>query len=179
MCIRDRPKALVELGHEVAVVLPRYRNTKATAIVMPSLTVPMGNRLRFPAIADGTVAAGVRYFFVDDPEYFDRDQLYGERGKDYIDNAERFGEFSRAAVEVAKHVWPADVIHCHDWQTALVPVLLRTLYEPDPLLRGVPVVFTIHNMGYQGWFDTGELYQTGLGEAELSAGCLLYTSRCV
>jgi len=158
------PKALVELGHEVAVVLPRYRNTKATAIVMPSLTVPMGNRLRFPAIADGTVAAGVRYFFVDDPEYFDRDQLYGERGKDYIDNAERFGEFSRAAVEVAKHVWPADVIHCHDWQTALVPVLLRTLYEPDPLLRGVPVVFTIHNMGYHGLFSRDTLADLGLPE---------------
>ena len=158
------PKALVELGHEVAVVLPRYRNTKATAIVMPSLTVPMGATLRFPAIADGTVASGVRYFFVDDPEYFDRDQLYGERGKDYIDNAERFGEFSRAAVEVAKHVWPADVIHCHDWQSALVPVLLRTLYETDPLLRGVPVVFTIHNMGYHGLFPRDTLAALGLPE---------------
>src|SRR5271165_7601840 len=71
------PKALVAQGHEVAVVLPRYRGTKATAVVMPSLTIPMGTRLRFPAIADGTVIHGVRYFFVDDPEYFDRDGIYG------------------------------------------------------------------------------------------------------
>src|SRR2546430_11013595 len=67
------PKALVVQGHEVAVVLPRYRGTKATAVVMPSLTIPMGGtRLRFPAIADGTQLNGVRYYFVDDPDYFDR-----------------------------------------------------------------------------------------------------------
>ena len=159
------PKALVELGHEVAVVLPRYRGTKAATIVMPSMTIPLGRRLRFPAIADGTIVSGVRYFFVDDPEYFDREQLYGVGGKDYPDNAERFGEFSRAAIEIAKHVWPADVIHCHDWQSALVPVLLRTLYEADPLLRTVPVVFTIHNMGYHGLFPRDTLAELGLPES--------------
>jgi len=65
------PKALVARGHEVAVVLPRYRGTKTSTIVMPSLTIPLGLRLRFPAVADGTVLNGVRYFFVDDPAYFD------------------------------------------------------------------------------------------------------------
>ncbi len=120
--IEALPKALVEMGNEVAVVLPRYRGTRAATVVMPSMTIPCGETLRFPAVADGTVIAGVRYFFVDDPEYFNRDQLYGEQGKDYPDNAERFGEFSRVAVEIAKHIWPPDVIHCHDWQTALVPV---------------------------------------------------------
>src|SRR5713226_6697197 len=137
--VEGLPKALVALGHEVGVVLPRYRGTKVSAIVLPSLTIPMGNRLRFPAVADGTLVAGVRYYFVDDPEYFDREQLYGEQGTDYPDNAERFAEFSRAAIEIAKHIWPTDVIHCHDWQTALVPVLLRTLYADDLLVCGVPV----------------------------------------
>ncbi len=147
------PKALVAQGHEVAVVLPRYRGTKATAVVMPSLTIPMGGtRLRFPAIADGAVLNGVRYFFVEDAEYFDRDGLYGGSSGDYPDNAERYAEFCRAAIEVSKHVWPADVIHCHDWQTALVPVLLRTSYSDDPLVKDIPVVFSIHNMGYHGQF---------------------------
>src|SRR5881397_1519653 len=58
------PKALVEVGHEVAVVLPRYRGTKSSTIVLPSLTIPLGLRLRFPAVADGTLLSGVRYFFV-------------------------------------------------------------------------------------------------------------------
>src|SRR6266702_195105 len=157
------PKALVAQGHEAAVVLPRYRGTKATAVVMPSLTIPMGGtRLRFPAIADGTVLHGVRYYFVDDPEYFDREGLYGGRVGDYPDNAERYAEFCRAAIEVTKHIWPTDVIHCHDWQTALVPVLLRTSYSDDPVLKDIPVVFTIHNMGYQGQFGRDVMERAGI-----------------
>jgi starch synthase len=159
------PKALVAQGHEVAVVLPRYRGTKATAVVMPSLTIPMANRLRFPAIADGTQISGVRYFFVDDPAYFDRDGIYGTSAGDFPDNAERYSEFCRAAIEIAKHVWPADVIHCHDWQTALVPVLLRTSYSDDPLVKDIPVVFTIHNMGYHGLFKADVLERAGIPRA--------------
>jgi starch synthase len=157
------PKALVALGHEVAVVLPRYRGTKTHSVVLPSVTIPMGGtRLRFPSVADGSVINGVRYFFVDDPAYFDRDDLYGGAGGDYPDNAERFSEFSRAAVEIAKHVWRPDVIHCHDWQSALVPVLLRTSYGDDPLVRDIPVVFTIHNMGYHGLFGRDALDRAGI-----------------
>ena len=95
--IEGLPKALVGQGHEVAVVLPRYRGTKADAIVVPSLTIPMGPRLRFPSVVGGSSTSGVRYFFVDDPEYFDRDGLYGGRGGDYTDNAERYSEFCRVA----------------------------------------------------------------------------------
>jgi starch synthase len=156
------PKALVALGHEVAVVLPRYRGTKASAVVIPSLTIPMANRLRFPAVLDGTVISGVRYFFVDDPAYFDRDGIYGNSAGDFPDNAERYSEFCRAAIEIVKQVWPADVIHCHDWQTALVPVLLRTSYSDDPLVKDIPVVFTIHNMGYHGLFAKDVLESAGI-----------------
>jgi starch synthase len=156
------PKALAARGHEVAVVLPRYRGTKTSTIVMPSLTIPMGLRLRFPAVADGTLLNGVRYFFVDDPAYFDRDGIYGTSTGDFWDNAERFSEFSRAAIEIAKHIWPADVIHCHDWQTALVPVLLRTSYSDDSVLKDIPVVFTIHNMGYQGQFSRDVMERAGI-----------------
>ena len=157
------PKALVGLGHEVAVVLPRYRGTKTHSVVVPSVTIPMGGtRLRFPAVADGTVIGGVRYFFVDDPAYFDRDGLYGGSGGDYADNAERYSEFCRTAIEIAKNVWAPDVIHCHDWQAALVPVLLRTTYGDDPLVRDIPVVFTIHNMGYHGLFGRDALERAGI-----------------
>jgi starch synthase len=156
------PKALTALGCEVAVVLPRYRGTKSAGEVLPSLTIPMGARLRFPAIADGGLRHGVRYFFVDDPAYFDRGGLYGDSGKEYPDNAERFSEFSRASVEIAKLVWPADLIHCHDWQTALVPVFLRTSYSDDPQMKDLPVVFTVHNMGYHGLFGRDVLERAGI-----------------
>lgn len=157
------PKALVAEGHEVAVVLPRYRGIEAASVVMPSLTIPMGGaRLRFPAIVDGALAGGVRYFFVDDPAYFDREGLYGAAGKDYPDNADRYAEFCRTAIEIAKHIWPADVFHCHDWQAALVPVLLRTSYRDDSLVKNTPVVFTIHNMGYHGQFARDVLDRVGI-----------------
>ena len=161
------PKALVQLGHEVAVVLPRYRGTAAGKTVSPSLTVPQGETLRFPAIGESAQASGVRYFFVDDPEYFDREQLYGTAAGDYPDNAERFAEFGRATIEVAKQIWLPDVIHCHDWQSALVPVLVRTLYKTDPALRAVPVIFTIHNMGYQGVFPRPTVAALGVPAAAL------------
>ena len=166
------PKALVARGHEVAVVLPRYRGTQPNTVVIPSLTVPLGNRLRFPAIVDGTLLNGVRYFFVDDPAYFDRDGLYGGAAGDYPDNAERYSEFCRAAIEIAKHVWPADVFHCHDWQTALLPVLLRTSYGDDPVVKDLPVVFTIHNMGYHGQFRRDVLPRAGIPESVFNPGAL-------
>src|ERR1700758_4813919 len=154
--------ALAEAGHQVAVLLPKYRGTKAQIVVVPSLTVASGDELRFPSIVEGASVSGVRFFFVDDPSYFDRAQLYGEKGSDYHDNAERFAEFSRAAIEFSKIVWKPDVIHCHDWQSALVPVLLRTLYADDPTLKSIPVVFTIHNLGYQGLFPRNTLERIGL-----------------
>jgi starch synthase len=160
--IEALPKALVAQGHELAVVLPRYRGIKTSMVVMPSVTIPLGGRLRFPSIADGTMLNGVRYFFVDDPGYFDRDGIYGNSAGDFPDNAERYSELCRATIEIAKHVWPADVIHCHDWQTALVPVFLRSLYAADPLVKDLPVIFTIHNLGYQGHFPAAVLDRAGI-----------------
>ena len=156
------PKALVAQGHEVAVVLPRYRGTKPSTVVLPSLTIPLANRLRFPAIVDGTQIAGVRYLFVDDPAFFDRDGIYGNSFGDFPDNPERYSEFCRAAIEIVKHIWPADVIHCHDWQTGLLPVLLRTSYGDDSAVKDIPVVFTIHNMGYHGLFPKEVLERIGI-----------------
>ena len=160
--IEALPKALAAMGHEVAVVLPRYRGTKSTGVAAPSLTVSAGDGYRFPAIAQGGALHGVQYFFVDYAEYFDREQLYGAGGRDYPDNADRFALFARAAIELAKNVWVPELIHCHDWQTALVPALLQTQYAADPFFRCVPVVFTVHNLGYQGLFGREILARLGL-----------------
>ena len=160
--IEALPRALVKLGHEIAVFLPRYRGVKAASIDLPSMTISQGTRLRFPAIANGGIHRGVRYFFLDDPFYFDRDGIYGDKTHEYPDNAERFTEFSRAAIELAKQLWLPDIIHCHDWQTAMVPVLLRTSYGDDPVVRNLPVIFTIHNMGYQGIFPKEVLDRAGI-----------------
>jgi starch synthase len=160
--IEALPRALASKGHEVAVVLPLYDASKPMPVVAQSLTIPMAGKLRFPAIVGGMALQGVRYFFLDDPAYFQRDGLYGNSQGDYPDNAERFSELCRCAIEIAKHIWPADVFHCHDWQTALVPVLLRTSYGDDPAVKDLPVVFTIHNMGYHGLFGKDALDRAGI-----------------
>src|SRR5215472_8446379 len=148
------PRALANLGHQISVYLPRYRQTKlpeARAVVR-SITVPFDDRYRFCSVASGGEQHGVKYYFVDYPPYFDRDALYGTPTGDYPDNAERFALFSRAVVEATKILGVPQVFHCHDWQSALVPVLLRTLYAEDPAFRDVATIFTIHNIGYQGLF---------------------------
>ena len=148
------PPALANLGHQVTVYLPHYRQTHLDKPhpVISSITVPYDDRYRFCSVLDGGKHSGVQFYFIDYPPYFDRDGLYGTQLGDYHDNAERFAMFSRAVLEAAKVLGAPDVIHCHDWQTALMPVLLKTLYEEDPAFEGTPSVFTIHNLGYQGLF---------------------------
>ncbi|HXJ16118.1 MAG TPA: glycogen synthase GlgA [Candidatus Polarisedimenticolia bacterium] len=163
--VESLPRELREAGQEVAVLLPRYRGNKITSTLVSSVTVALGDTLRFPAIVQGPSVGGVRYFFVDDPEFFDRDQLYGDKTGDYPDNAERFAEFCRVAIEFAKRVWLPDVIHCHDWQSALVPVLLRTQHASDPVVRSLPVVLTIHNLAFHGSFPEAVLRRIGLPES--------------
>src|SRR5689334_4531970 len=148
------PRALSGLGHQVSVYLPRYRQTKLTdaATAVRSVTVPFDDEYRFPSVLFGGTQGGVRFYFVEYPPYFDRDALYGTPAGDYPDNAERFALFSRAVLETSKIVGVPHIFHCHDWQSALVPILLRTIYAEDPAFRDVGTVFTIHNMGYQGLF---------------------------
>ena len=172
--VEGLPQALQALGHEVAVLLPRYHGNKMASLLVSSVTTALGEKLRFPAIGEAPPVKGVRYFFVDDPAYFDRPQLYGDKSGDYADNAERFAEFSRMAIEVMKRVWLPDVVHCHDWQTALVPVLLRTQHATDPVVRSLPVVFTIHNLGYQGIFPQAALRETGLPQTLFTIDTLEY-----
>ena len=78
--VEGLPKALVEMGHQVAVLLPRYHGNRVTSTLVSSVTVSLGDQVRFPSIAEGVSVAGVRYFFVDDPGYFDREQPYGDIG---------------------------------------------------------------------------------------------------
>lgn len=148
------PPALVKLGHQVTVFVPRYKQTPLSDSnrSISSITVPFDDRYRFCSVLDGGMRNGVQIYFVDYPPFFDRDGLYGSALGDYHDNAERFALFCRAVLEATKILGVPDLLHCHDWQTALIPILLKTLYLEDPAFEGVPCVFTIHNLGYQGLF---------------------------
>ena len=151
------PRELVKLGHQVSVFLPFYARVRSFIEGEPkyaarSLTIPFRSSNRFANVIDGGQRDGVQYYFIDCPEFFDRKELYGSGGVDYTDNAERFGLFCRAVVEASKLIGVPDIFHVHDWQAALIPVYLRTLYAPDPAFQNAATVLTIHNAAFQGKF---------------------------
>jgi starch synthase len=182
------PPALAARGHEVSVITPRYRGISAGSVAAANLTVPLDRMLHFPSVLEGGVVNGVHHFLVDYPPFFARNGLYGDAGEGYWDNPERFGLFSRAALEFLRRQGRADVLHCHDWQAALVPILLKTQYAADPLVGRTPVVFTLHNLGYQGRYGPDlldrlllprQLYDTAhleyWGDVNLLKGALIFS----
>jgi starch synthase len=148
---------LAKLGHDVAVYLPLYtcvRRQLAGDFIyaVRSITIPFQHGNRKVGIVDGGKRAGVQYYYVDCPALFEREGLYGTAAGDYADNAERFALFCRAVLEASKQLGVPHVYHVHDWQAALLPVYLRTVFASDPLLGRAGVVLTIHNAAYQGAF---------------------------
>ncbi len=160
------PLALTALGHRVGVVLPLYRLThlENARTLFPSLSVPLGSQTCFPSVETVT-HDGVQFYFVNYPLFYDRAGLYGTSAGDYPDNAERFALFCRTAIEIALLDFHPDLFHCHDWQSALVPVMLRTVYTKAPSLSATPVLFTVHNLGYQGLYRREVLAQLGLPDS--------------
>jgi len=150
------PGALAALGHAVGVVIPRYmgaRDARAHRIY-DDLWIPVGDRWYHASVWE-LKADGVSWFFVDQKELFDRPGVYG-----FPDDHIRFALLSKAAIEIARRIFPADVLHCHDWPAALVPVFLRDIVDPNFI--GMRTVLTIHNLGYQGVFDPGVMREVGL-----------------
>ena len=157
------PRTVRQLGHETVVVLPKYRGVEAQELVISGLTVPMGHPFKFCSICEPQGDAETRFFMVDYPPYYDRDALYRVSNQDFPDNAERFGLLSWAALEFAKRAPQApDLIHCNDWQSALIPVYLKTLYRDDPFFARTKTLLTIHNLAFQGIFPSSVLPKVSL-----------------
>ncbi|MEW6584741.1 MAG: glycogen synthase GlgA [Nitrospirota bacterium] len=157
-------KELRKMGNEVHIMLPLYRKARRTAKSLKetavSVRVPVGDR-----VVDGRIFADEREnFFIACDDFFDREELYGIPEGDYEDNASRFVFFSRGVIEACKALeFKPDIIHCNDWQTALVPLYLKTLYGSDPFFKNTAILLTIHNLGYQGLFPEAEMPLTNLG----------------
>lgn len=161
------PKALQKLGHDVRVVLPLYRavdrEKHCQREIFRGLPVPIAGGVGPADIWEGSLGDGIPVYFIRCDRYYDRDGLYQSKEGDHPDNAERFAFFSRAVIDLCRTAtFVPDVIHGNDWQTGLVPAYLRTAYRDDPLLRRVAVLFSIHNLGYQGLFGPEALEAAGL-----------------
>ncbi|MFT3920906.1 MAG: glycogen/starch synthase [Myxococcales bacterium] len=162
------PVDLRRAGHNVAVIMPAYRQVKASGQSLEPLGVkfdiPIGNKIVRGRLLRGTLPdSDVPIFFVEQDDYFDRPELYRQKGEDYKDNCERFTFFCRAALESIRllHL-QVDVMHCHDWQTSLIPAYLHIEYAHTHGYEQIASLLTIHNMAYQGIFWHWDMLLTGL-----------------
>jgi starch synthase len=154
------PNELARLGHHVRIFTPYYRaarklEPKARQVAQGQ--VPVGEEMIGWTLHTASSNTGVRdkaqLYFIGCDQYFDREGLYGTSKGDFEDSCQRFVLFSRACLAAVQALaWSVDVWHCHDWQSALVPVYLKLLFAKHPLLSGAASVFTIHNLAYQGLF---------------------------
>ncbi len=156
------PIALKDMEQDIRVMMAKYKSinerkyTLREVIRLKEVNVTLGGETK---IADGKTAflpdSKVHVYFLHLPEFFDRKDLYVDSttGKDYEDNAERFAYFSKAVLETLKLLyWQPDIIHCNDWQTALIPFYLKTQFKDDNFFQKTRTVLTIHNLAYQGSF---------------------------
>jgi starch synthase len=156
------PRALARRGHAVSVVSPRYGSIDAAAAGFARKDAAI--RVRGEATSLWVKKAGATFYLVEHERLFgSRRGLYGEGGRDYGDNAERFAFLSRAALAVpgAMRLRPR-IVHLNDWQTGLAPYLLSHEHAQDPALAGARTVFTIHNLAYQGVFPKEVVPHLGL-----------------
>ena len=170
------PQALAKEGNDVKVILPLYEGIGEDWRSQMTFKMYFNVTLSWRQVYCGIFELereGVTYWFVDNEYYFKRWQLYG-----HFDDCERFAFFSRAIIETPGHLdWAPDVIHCNDWQTALVPVYLLEEKYRIPQLANAKSVFTIHNIEYQGRYGDQVLQDViGLDKSYFNEGMLAYFS---
>jgi starch synthase len=156
------PKALKSTNQEIRVIMPKYKSINERKYVLrevirlKDIPVTINDVTRRINVKSAFLPdSKVQIYFVEIPEYFGRSGLYADNAtdKDFPDNAERFAYFCKGALETLKILsWRPDIIHCNDWQTALTPYYLQTVYKDDDFLQGIKTIFTIHNFSYQGVF---------------------------
>lgn len=159
------PSALQRQGADVRVIMPKYSvipdHFRKQLKTISSFYVQLAWRRQYCGLEE-LIYNGVHYYFIDNEYYFNRSKPYGE-----FDEAEQYAFFSRAVLESLLHLpeFNPDIIHCHDWHTALIPVMLKEFYKKEPLFYSIGTVFTIHNLKYQGVFSKEVLTDViGLGE---------------
>jgi starch synthase len=172
------PLVLAGLGHRVTAFIPKYRvivNERHHLIRRPEeIRVAMGDRTQTARLWEGQ-RGGVRTILLDHEGFYGRQGLYQEDGEDFPDNAERFIFFSRGILEALRVLnWEPHVIHCHDWQTSLIPVYLKTVYAKEPFFADIASVLTIHNLAVQGLFAAEVFAVTGRPDERFTAAVMEY-----
>ena len=156
------PLSIKEKGHDIRLMVPKYKAISERKYTIREVirlkNIPVCNNdkeYEFSAKTSFLLDSKVHVYFLENDELFNRSGLYldPETGKDYGDNLQRFSFFSRAVLETLKALhWTPDIIHCNDWQTALIPILLKFDPQYEEIFSKTKTVLTIHNLAFQGIF---------------------------
>ncbi len=161
------PKELAALGHEVRLVMPKYGSVQESKFGLSrtgkSFSVPLADKTA-PGEIYVSTQDGYTAVFIKNDDFYLRDGLYGDAKGDYPDNASRFIFLAKAALSALKELgFVPDIIHVNDWQTALIPLFLGSIFKDDPYFRKASTLLTIHNLGYQGLFWHLDMPLLGVG----------------
>ncbi len=153
------PLALEKEKQEVIIIMPRYKTVDSVKF---SSVGGKPRRLK-DDVSYSVIGDNIKVYFIENDQYFNRDGLYGDKKGDYNDNLDRFAYYCRRSLHLLKEIkFQPDIIHAHDWQSALAPVYLKTIYANDRFYKDTRTVLTIHNIGYQGLFLKEEFLKLGL-----------------
>ncbi|MCK9604145.1 MAG: glycogen synthase GlgA [Candidatus Omnitrophica bacterium] len=148
------PLALEKEGESVIVIMPRYKAIQDSKFDIKRFS---------DDISYSVIGKNIKVYFIESDNYFNRDQLYGDKNGDYKDNLDRFSYYCKRALDLLKEIeFKPDIIHVHDWQACLVPVYLKNVFRKDAFYKNIKTVLTIHNIGYQGLFAKDEYSRLGL-----------------
>ena len=173
-------------GHPTTVVMPLYQQVRETTPSLERtgspLTITIGGRIErawlYRAGPQEQSKAGPQVFFIEHPDFFDRAGIYGDSSGDYPDNARRFAFFCLAALTALPEIAPeTQVLHAHDWHTALAPVYLRTALADESFYKRLAVVLSVHNAGFQGHFPPETVTDLGLPPELYNVGVFEWYSR--
>ncbi len=178
------PKALKNLNQEVRLMIPKYKFINERKYVLREvirlreIPVTVNNETAVASVKSAFLPdSKVQVYFIEVGDYFNRPGIYKDpkTNKPYPDNAIRFAFFCKAAIETLKKLsWQPDIIHCNDWQTAFVPVYLKTIYQGDPFFKGIKTIYTIHNLTTQGDFDVNIAEKIDFDKSQVKEGGLFY-----
>ena len=175
------PRALKKKGHDVRIIMPLYQCVEEGDFTIKKarkgVEITLNGEVH-KGLLRQTSLGDIPVYLFENRDYFHRPELYGTPAGDYPDNSRRFGFFCRGVVDLLKRMdFRPDIIHCHDWQTALIPVLLKYGYQEDPFYRKTALVYTIHNLAYQGVFEREALPDLGLDDAHFTVERLEFYNR--
>lgn len=170
------PQAVEDQGNEARIMMPKYgiindRKFRLHDVLrLKDIKVPIGDREELLSVkVTALPSSKIQTYFLYHEGFFKRDGLYTSPStkKDYQDNDERFIFFNRGVLETLKQLgWKPDIIHCHDWMSALIPAYLKLMYKNDPFFKGTKTIYTVHNLAYQGAFHKSALQKSKLPESE-------------